>query len=79
MISISKSQYKLIDLIKGLNVTIKGDANCFISGITPIQQAQPGHITFLTNSLYRKYLATTKASAVILHETDAMHCRKCSD
>ncbi len=57
MISIRKSQYKLIDLIEGLDVTIKGDPNCLISGVSPIQQAEPGHITFLTNSLYRKYLA----------------------
>lgn len=66
--------FRLVDLIKDLNVTIKGDENCFISGISPIQQSHPGHITFLTNSLYRKYLATTKASAVVLHENDADAC-----
>ncbi len=74
MISIRKSQYKLIDLIEGLDVTIKGDPNCLISGVSPIQQAEPGHITFLTNSLYRKHLSTTQASAVILTEADSVHC-----
>jgi UDP-3-O-[3-hydroxymyristoyl] glucosamine N-acyltransferase len=66
--------YKLSDLIAGLDVTIKGNPDCLISGVSPIQQAAAGHITFLTNALYRKHLATTQASAVILHEADATEC-----
>jgi UDP-3-O-[3-hydroxymyristoyl] glucosamine N-acyltransferase len=75
MISSKRSQYKLEELIKGLDVTIKGDPNCLISGVSPIQQSQPGHITFLINSLYRKHLPTTLASAVILNEKDALACK----
>lgn len=74
MKSANKLQYKLADLIHGLDVTLKGDPDCLITGISPIQQSQPGHITFLTNSLYRKYLAHTQASAVILAEGDAGLC-----
>jgi len=66
--------YTLADLIAGLDVTVRGDADCLISGISPIQQSTSGHITFLSNSTYRKYLATTKASAVILSEADADLC-----
>jgi UDP-3-O-[3-hydroxymyristoyl] glucosamine N-acyltransferase len=67
-------QYKLADLITGLDVTIKGNPDCLITGVSPIQQAMDGHITFLTNSAYRKHLADTKASAVILAEKDAADC-----
>src|SRR5579863_6169435 len=67
-------QYKLAELIKGLDVVIQGDPNCLVNGICPIQQSQTGHITFLSNSLYRKYLPTTQASAVILSEVDAHLC-----
>jgi len=74
MISSNKSQYKLAELIIGLDATIKGDPNCLISGVCPIQQSQPGHITFLTNPLYRKYLPITQASAVILTEAEAVEC-----
>lgn len=70
----TKSQYTLSELTDGLDVTIKGDPNCVIKGVCPIQQSQPGYITFLTNALYRKYLTTTQASAVILTEEDAQHC-----
>jgi len=67
-------QYKLTDLIKGLDVTIKGDTDCLINGVCHIQQSKPGYITFLANGQYRKYLQTTEASAVILAEEDAAAC-----
>jgi UDP-3-O-[3-hydroxymyristoyl] glucosamine N-acyltransferase len=70
----SQAVYKLADLAEGLNVTIKGDVNCIINGVSPIQQAKAGHISFLTNSLYKKYLPNTQASAVILTEADAGEC-----
>lgn len=67
-------QYTLSELTHGLDVTIKGDANCLISGVAPIQESGPGHITFLTNPLYKKYLVNTQASAVILTEAEAADC-----
>lgn len=67
-------QYKLSELVNGLDATIKGDPNCLISGVCPIEQSQPGRITFLTNTLYRKHLATTQASAVVVTAEDAAHC-----
>lgn len=67
-------QYTLMELTQGLDVTIKGDPHCMITGVSPIQQAGSGQITFLTNSLYRKHLAETKASAVILSEADSADC-----
>ena len=71
---VNKFQYTLSELTRGLEVTIKGDPHCLITGVSVIQQAQPGHITFLTNSLYRKHLAATQATAVILSEKDAEIC-----
>ncbi len=70
----TKSQYTLSELINGLDATIKGDANCLITGVSPIQQSRPGHITFLSNPLYRKYLPSTQASAVVLTESEAALC-----
>lgn len=69
-----KTQYTLSELIAGLEVTLKGDPNCLIKGVSPIQQSLPGHITFLTNPLYKKFLPATQASAVILSEADAEGC-----
>lgn len=72
--SSKKTQYTLAELVDGLEVTIKGDPNSIITGVCPIQQSKPGHITFLTNALYRKYLTETTAGAVIMTEADAVDC-----
>ncbi|TAK79248.1 MAG: UDP-3-O-(3-hydroxymyristoyl)glucosamine N-acyltransferase [Gammaproteobacteria bacterium] len=69
-----RTQYTLSELVHGLEVTLKGDPTCVIEGVSPIQQAQPGHVTFLTNRLYSKHLASTQAAAVILSAADAEHC-----
>ena len=68
------TKFTLAELTEGLAVTIQGDPNCVITGIAPIQGSQLGHISFLNNALYRKYLSSTKASAVILSAEDAVNC-----
>lgn len=67
-------QYTLAELTKGLDVDIVGDSECLIRGVATIQQAEAGRIAFLMNPLYKKHLATTQASAVILSESDAADC-----
>ncbi len=69
-----KLQYTLAELTKGLDVAIQGDPDCLIEGVCTIQQAATGRITFLNNPLYKKYLPTTQASAVILLSDDALTC-----
>ncbi|MCD6039095.1 MAG: lpxD [Gammaproteobacteria bacterium] len=71
----SQSQYTLTELVRGLeDVVIKGNPNCLIQGVCTIHKAQVGRITFLNNPSYKKYLATTQASAVILMLEDAEIC-----
>lgn len=67
-------QYSLAELTKGLDVEISGDAACLIDGVATIQDASEGKITFLNNPLYRKHLASTRASAVIVSPNEAMAC-----
>ncbi len=51
-----------------------GDASIQISGLADLTDAQPGHLTFLFNSSYKKHLAKSAASAVVLHEADSVDC-----
>ena len=44
---------------------IDGDADCLISGMAGIDRAGPGDITFVANPKYAKYIATTRASAIV--------------
>lgn len=69
-----KPQYTLAELAQGLDVTIKGDPECLISGVCTIQEGRTGHIAFLVNPLYKKYLPTTTATAVIVLQDDADNC-----
>ena len=49
---------------------IDGDPNIEITGVAEIQNATPGSISFLHNPRYRKYLATTQASAVVIGQDE---------
>jgi len=69
-----KAQYTLAELTKDLDVTIQGDPDCMIDSINTISRARQGQLAFLVNPLYKKYLQTTQASAVILSASDAEIC-----
>lgn len=71
----NSARFKLSELTKNLDVRLKGDPDCIITGISTVQQAEPGHITFLSNPLYRQYLPDTKAAAVILKPEDVDACK----
>jgi UDP-3-O-[3-hydroxymyristoyl] glucosamine N-acyltransferase len=63
--------YRLADIAARLGGRVLGDAEVRISQIATLEKAQPGQISFLTNSKYRAQLAGTRAGAVILGEADA--------
>lgn len=69
------SQFTLSELSQNLSVEIRGDANTLIHGVSSLQSASLGEISFLNNSQYKKYLESTQASAVILHPSHADACR----
>ncbi|NQT87812.1 UDP-3-O-(3-hydroxymyristoyl)glucosamine N-acyltransferase, partial [bacterium] len=47
---------------------LRGDASTLITGISGIQHAQPGEIAFITGNRFHKFLATTRAAALIVDE-----------
>jgi UDP-3-O-[3-hydroxymyristoyl] glucosamine N-acyltransferase len=64
----------LAELAQHLNAKFEGDGACIITGIAPLDTAEAGQIAFLSNSHYRKLLAATRASAVILSPADRSFC-----
>ncbi len=48
---------------------VLGDAETRITGVNGIREAQPGELTFIRAARYQQYLATTKASAVLVSDT----------
>lgn len=66
----STSNYSLAELSEHLGAKLKGDANCQISGIAPLEKAQHGQISFLYSPKFKKFLSTTAASAVVVSPND---------
>lgn len=66
--------YTLAELAARCGGEVRGDGGARIDRVATIQNAGPGSIAFLANPHYRKFLATTRASALILSAADAEGC-----
>lgn len=62
---------KLGQLAEFLGATLRGAEDKEITGLSTLQEAGPGQVSFLANPQYRKFLADTQASAVLLKPADA--------
>ncbi|GAB4393000.1 MAG: UDP-3-O-(3-hydroxymyristoyl)glucosamine N-acyltransferase [Gammaproteobacteria bacterium] len=68
-------QYTLKQIAQAIDCEYRGDAECVITNIGALQSARPGEIAFLDNPRYRKYLANTQASTVIIKPEFAQECQ----
>jgi len=67
---------KLGDIARQLNCSTVGDIEIEITGLAPIETAQAGQLTFISNKKYKKYLATTLAAAIIADNPDDLPAGK---
>lgn len=65
--------YALAELARAAGAKLRGNGETRIVGPETLERAGEGQITFLSNPRYRKYLAETRASAVILAPADLDH------
>jgi UDP-3-O-[3-hydroxymyristoyl] glucosamine N-acyltransferase len=56
----------LSQLAERIGATLVGDGSAEIVGCAPIEFAGPGHVTFVANTKYARFLKTTRAGAVIV-------------
>ncbi|MDX1633441.1 MAG: UDP-3-O-(3-hydroxymyristoyl)glucosamine N-acyltransferase [Marinobacter sp.] len=61
----TQASYTLGEIAGALGAELRGDPDLVIHGLATLQAARPGQISFLANPSYGRYLADTKASAVI--------------
>jgi len=61
-------EFTLGEIASEIGGKVIGNPSHLIKGISQIQDAGSGTITFLSNPSYKKYLATTNADAVIVEE-----------
>lgn len=62
------------ELAKHIGAELFGEADCPIRGVATLAKARTDEISFLAQRRYRKYLATTRAAAVILAHEDRATC-----
>jgi UDP-3-O-[3-hydroxymyristoyl] glucosamine N-acyltransferase len=61
-------------LADSVGVRFRGDPDCLIDGLATLERAEDGDLSFLSNRSYKKYLNTTRASAVIMSAEDEKDC-----
>jgi UDP-3-O-[3-hydroxymyristoyl] glucosamine N-acyltransferase len=66
--------YTLGDLAQRIDARVAGDASVVVTGLGSIERARPGDLTHLSSRTYRRFLPTTKATAVILRAEDLAQC-----
>lgn len=66
-----KREFTLRDLGERVGAEVRGDSSCRIQRLNTLRDASEGDLAFLASKAYRRYLADTRASAVILSPTDA--------
>jgi UDP-3-O-[3-hydroxymyristoyl] glucosamine N-acyltransferase len=59
---------KLAEVAQKLGCRLEGDAETEITGVSGLEYAQPGQLSFLANRRYFQLLRTTRASAVLVDE-----------
>lgn len=63
--------FSLGEIAAFLDVEVRGDAERRITGLSTLQNSEEGHLTFLSNPKYLKFLSSCKASAVLLSPQNA--------
>src|SRR5690348_5935131 len=59
---------KLQQIAEALGCRLEGDGNLEISGVSGMEQAGPGRLTFLANPKYAHKVKSTKASAILVSD-----------
>jgi UDP-3-O-[3-hydroxymyristoyl] glucosamine N-acyltransferase len=55
-------------------LVLRGDPDARVHAVATLQEAGPGTVSFLANPRYRRYLADTRATVVVLDEATSRDC-----
>lgn len=65
---------RLAELAVRFGCELRGDPDAVVERVASLQDAAPGSLTFLANPHYRRHLAGTRATAVVLDADSAAGC-----
>jgi UDP-3-O-[3-hydroxymyristoyl] glucosamine N-acyltransferase len=69
-----QAELTLGELAVRFGLKLKGEPSLKVDRVATLSNARPGSLSFFTNSRYRRQLAATQATAVVLNEADAADC-----
>jgi UDP-3-O-[3-hydroxymyristoyl] glucosamine N-acyltransferase len=62
-------EFKATDIASFLNGEVVGNGNVTVSGVSKIEEGQPGTLSFLANPKYENYIYNTSSSIVLVNRT----------
>jgi UDP-3-O-[3-hydroxymyristoyl] glucosamine N-acyltransferase len=65
---------QLAELAVRFGCELRGDPDATVERVAPLQEGGPGTLAFLANPRYRRHLAATRATAVVLDASAAGDC-----
>jgi UDP-3-O-[3-hydroxymyristoyl] glucosamine N-acyltransferase len=71
---VSTEGYSLGELAVRFGLELRGEPDLRVSRVATLQHAAPGGISFFANARYRRQLAATRATAVVVAAADADSC-----
>ncbi len=66
--------FTLQQLADFLGVPFRGNADCAVNGIAPLDRAAPHELTFISNPKFREQLKTSKAGILVVNPSDETFC-----
>jgi UDP-3-O-[3-hydroxymyristoyl] glucosamine N-acyltransferase len=68
------AEFSLGELAVRFGLTLRGEPSLKVHGVATLSRAEPGTLSFLANSRYRRQLETTRATAIVMSAEDEAHC-----
>jgi UDP-3-O-[3-hydroxymyristoyl] glucosamine N-acyltransferase len=69
-----QEEFSLGELAVRFGLMLRGDPQLKVRSVATLSRAEPGSLSFLANSHYRRQLDGTRATAVVLSAEDVSHC-----
>lgn len=69
-----QDEFSLGELAVRFGLTLRGEPQLKIRSVATLSRAEPGSLSFLANSRYRRQLDSTRATAVLVSAEDEGHC-----
>jgi UDP-3-O-[3-hydroxymyristoyl] glucosamine N-acyltransferase len=69
-----QEEFSLGELAVRFGLTLRGEPRLKVRSVATLSRAEPGSLSFLANSRYRRQLQSTRATAVLVSAEDEAHC-----